>query len=185
MEQQPHLIQPAEYMFVVAPRTELAKFIEEARKLLLLYPEIIELIQTDLNTHAANKKRLRLADKQWEHQNVGGLHEGGMEQDPITDQDLTLGKGRPRMSPELCYFFMVIRGFAGRVKGLDALTLFMESTSVQLVLAEAGIKMPGLSTIIENTNAIRQETRDFILDAQLKMFLHAGRQRRLPATPSW
>ena len=140
MERQDYLIPPTEYMFVVAPRTPLALYLEEARKLLLYYPEILDLIRQDLEAHAVKKKRLRIEDKRWEHQNSGSLHEGQSTHAPITAQDLVLKTGRPRMAPEICYYFLAVRGFAGGVKGLDSRTLFMESTSVQLLLAEAGIK---------------------------------------------
>lgn len=65
----------------------------------------------------------------------------------------------------------MIRGYAGGIKSSDAQTLFLESTSVQLVLSEAGIKMPGLSTIIEETNAVSQATREAIFDAQIRVIL--------------
>lgn len=175
MERQEHLIPPAEYLCVVAPRTPLAQYLEEARKLLFHYPEILELIRADLDEHALEKKRLRVADKQWEHQDAGTLPGEHPRPEPLCEQSLALKTGRPRMEPEICYYFLAVRGFVGGVKGLDARNLFLESTSIQLILAEAGVKMPGLSTIIENTNAVSQNTRDAILDAQLKLFMEEGK----------
>ncbi|CAM2008844.1 transposase [Acanthopleuribacter pedis] len=172
MERQDYLIPPAEYLCVVAPRTPLARYLEEARKLLLHYPGILELIRADLDAHALKKKKLRIADKQWEHQAAGILPGAHAQSEQPSTQSLELKIGRPRMAPEVCYYFLAVRGFAGGVKGLDARNLFMESTSIQLLLAEAGVKMPGLSTIIDNTNAISQATRDAILDAQLKLILN-------------
>jgi hypothetical protein len=171
---QPHLIHPMEYMFVVAPDSDLARFIEEARRLPLREPHILELIDSDLDVHAQEKKRLRLEDRRWEDDQHAYLPSQETQRRPIDGEILALKPGRPRMSAEICYLFLMIRGYTGGIKSFDARNLFLESTSVQLVLAEAGIKMPGLSTIIENTNAISQETREAILDAQLRMILDEG-----------
>lgn len=171
MEHQDYLIPPAEYLFMVAPRTPLCEFLEEARKLVGLFPEILEAIHRDLERYALEKKKLRVADKAWTQQSAPLLPGCSLPNSSQLLSTLTLQKGRPRMDPRIVYLFMMVRGFAGGVKGLDARNLFMESLSVELILREAGIKRPGLSTIIENTNAVSQETRDLILDCQLKMFL--------------
>jgi len=168
-----HLISPKELMWVVPPKSNLSRFIEEARRLLLREPTILERIDHDLDSHAKAKKRLRLADRRWRHQQHACLP--GHDYEPLPDQvDLTLQQGRPRMTAEVCYFFLMLRGYTGGVKDGETQDLFFESTSIQLVLAEAGIMMPRPSTIIDNTNAISQETRNFILDAQLRSILEEG-----------
>jgi len=168
-----HLISPKEFMWVVPPRSNLSRFIEEARRLLQREPSILERIDHDLDSHAKAKKRLRLADRRWKHQQHACLP--GHDPEPLPEErDLTLQQGRPRMTAEICYLFLMLRGYTGGVKDGDTQDLFFESTSLQLVLAEADIKMPRPSTIIDNTNAISQETRTFILDAQLRSILEEG-----------
>ncbi len=173
--EQLHLISPKEFMFVVPPKSNLSRFIEEARRLLQREPRILERIDRDLDVHGLAKKRLRLADRRWRHQQHAFIPGHTPVSQPKPEEtELTLGQGRPRMAAEICYLFLMLRGYTGGVKDETTLDLFFESTSIQLVLAQAGIKMPRPSTIIDNTNAISQETRDFILDAQLSLILDEG-----------
>jgi len=173
--QQPHLISPKGFLFVVPPKSRLSRFLEEARRLLQREPRILERIDRDLDAHGLAKKRLRLADRRWRHQQHAFLPGHAPEPQPEPEETkLTLQKGRPRMAAEVCYLFLMLRGYTGGVKDDAILDLFFESTSIQLVLAEAGINMPRPSTIIDKPNAISQETRDFILDAQLRLILDEG-----------
>lgn len=169
-----HLIPPMEYLFAVAPNTQFARFIEEARRLALREPHILELINSDLDKHALAKKKLRLKDRQWEEDQHEYLVGQDVARSMTDNKEMSLKTGRPRMPSEICYLFLMIRGYVGGIKSLDAKTLFLESRSVQLVLEEAGIQMPGLSTVIENTNAITQGTREAILEAQLRLILEEG-----------
>ena len=132
-------------------------------------PGVLAAIQKDMDHHCLKKKRQRLDDKHWaspDQAMIPGLQENPGEQEKIT---LVLEEGRPRMSARACYIFWMLSTYGGGVKAARTQESLVDSISVQLFLLEEGIKAPGRSTILENTNAIRQETRDMILDAQIAM----------------
>lgn len=67
--------------------------------------------------------------------------------------------------------FLASRGYYGGFKSLGAMTLLQESTTLTVFLANQQLGMPGASTLSELTNAVSNETRDFIHSAQLRQVL--------------
>ena len=51
--------------------------------------------------------------------------------------------------------------------------LLLESKTLEIVLASLNLRLPGLSTILDNINPITIETLEFILDAQISAALGA------------
>ena len=52
-------------LFLPVPDTDFRDFLEEVEKLARFAPEIIDAIEADLDIHAKEKKKLRLADKEF------------------------------------------------------------------------------------------------------------------------
>jgi Transposase DDE domain len=170
---QPYLISPHAYLFVTPPNSELTRFIEQALRLVEYEPQILSLIQQDMERHGLEKKSSRLADRHW-HESQSGRLPGQETVDFTRFKASPLQTGRPRMTPRTCFLFLMLRGYLGGFKTSAARTLFEESTSIRLVLEEEGIPLPGLSTLNENANAISNDTRDFIHRAQLRMIRAQG-----------
>ncbi|MBI4820786.1 MAG: transposase [Deltaproteobacteria bacterium] len=72
----------------------------------------------------------------------------------------------------MAYMFLVGRGYHGGFKSSEAMTLLLESTTLTVLLTNRGAKMPGFSTIHELVNAVSNETRERIYEAQLRTVLH-------------
>lgn len=169
----PYVISPHAYLFVMPPNSELTRFIEQVLRLVAYEPQILSLIQKDLERHGLEKKSRRLADRQWHDSQSGYL----LELEPAEPSELKatrLQTGRPRMTPRACFLFLMLRGYLGGFKTSTSRTLFEESTSIRLVLAEEGVSLPGLSTMNENANVISKETLDFIHRVQLRMIRTEG-----------
>ncbi len=165
-------LQSQNLLFLNTPESELVDFLQEAYNLLCREPEILDKIASDLDTHARKKKLLRLKDKKWELDQIGQLPNLDIGYNEIKADDLRLQGGRSRMSPYLVYVFMMIRGFWSGVKCSEFKLLLFESKTIQLFLVNhnAG-KMPGFSTISENINAVSNETRTLILNAQIRSII--------------
>ena len=52
-------------LFLPVPDTDFSDFLEEVEELARFAPEIIDAIEADLDIHAKEKKKLRLADKEF------------------------------------------------------------------------------------------------------------------------
>jgi len=165
-------IQAEKHLILTAPDTEFGDFLSEVDQLTQREPEILDRIEQDLDKKAKNKKRDRLDDKQWveaQHPTFPGLPR---EQEDLKSEELTLEKGCPRMAPFVVYLFMMIRGYLGGIKSQTAQVFLRESITLYLFLENQGLKMPGLSTILDNINGISNETRQFIFDAQIRMIIN-------------
>ena len=160
---------PATCLFLTVPKSSLAKFLEEARYLIMFRPDILKAIDQDLDQHALTKKESRLKDRQWIYENQATL--------PGLTIDIrkrlskpSLQPGRPRMRAESTFFFWMLCVYGGGgVKSRRTRDLILESKSVELFLQEQNINAYGLSTIHENTNAISQATREMVMDAQIEL----------------
>jgi hypothetical protein len=168
------LISPHPTDWVTPPASAFSFIIQEANQLAQLAPQILQMIEADLNIDALNKKAVRIQDRQARHQQqgflpgtegVGAVSVSNME--PLSD-------GRPRMDARTCFLFLVIRGYLGGIKSHRAKEFITESMSLHLYLAKQGISMPSLSTINENVNKVSQKTRDAILDVQVQLIMRLG-----------
>ena len=163
-------------LFSTVPETELRKVLEKGMELLNREPEILVRIKADQDAEAKKEKKKRLEDKRYVDRMTHWLP--GMEEErevEIDANELMLERGRPRMEPEVVFVFLLLRGYWRSVSTKDAIERMLDSDTLRVYLYQRGIKLPGNSTIIENLNDISNETRNFILDAQLlRMVLEEG-----------
>jgi IS5 family transposase len=165
---------PIPLLLLSAPDSELLAFLQEAQRLVDHEPRIIERIEQDLDRHGKQKKALRLEDERWTAAQSLGLGGVALEAGVQDVEQLRLGLGRPRTSGYVVYMFLVGRGYYGGFKSSEAMTLLQESTTMMVFLANQGRSMPGLSTLHELVNAVSNETRELILDAQIREAISEG-----------
>lgn len=155
-------------LFLPVPDTEFRDFLKQIDELVKFTPEILAAIERDLDKHGKKKKKIRLADKLFVEGLTGELP--GLPADEYFDSDfkVRLGVGRPRMPAYLAYVFLMIRGELGSVTRREDVTFVRESISLYSFLQERGYRMPGTTTILENLNAVSNETRQLIFDSQIR-----------------
>src|SRR5215468_12411526 len=68
----------------------------------------------------------------------------------------------------------MLRGFNGGCKDQQARLLLEESMTLQLWLEHLGLELPPASTLSENLNAVSNQTRSLIHQAQLRYILQGG-----------
>jgi IS5 family transposase len=84
-----------------------------------------------------------------------------------------LQQGRPRTSAYIVLVALLLRGYSGAgFKSADVTSFMLESTTLRVLFANLGLSMPGRSTLTELANAVSNETRLLVLDAQLARALH-------------
>ena len=161
-----------EPLFWVAPDTDMKKVLDQALDLAARNPEILSRIATDQDALGLAKKQLRVADQRWTRAQMLPLP--GLLVEEATAPSMAgveLLEGRPRMPAEGVYVFSVLRGYLGSISDQDARDRLLDSMILHLYLSSRNLLFPGWTTILENLNAISQETRDFILETQLKIIL--------------
>ena len=160
-------------LFLPVPDTKLRSFIEKVDDLVRFAPGILDAVEADLDTHAKKKKKLRLADKEFFASQTASLPGINMETREIPTDELKLNVGRPRMSAYMVYLFMMIRGFmGGTLISKEAKLLLHESMSLYCLFQNRSLKkMPRITTILENVNAISNATRDLIFKKQIEVVL--------------
>jgi len=169
------LLSPIYNMVQALPDSKLADFTRELLHLWIKYPEIQASIVQDLNIYAKQKKLIRLKDKQYEQNKIDSLP--GFDDCklvPDSTNSLTLQVGAPRTPELLIFLFMQLRGFWGSVSDAQAMDNTVESITMNTILENLAAKMPGRSTIIENINAVTNETREIIFECQLADVLDMG-----------
>jgi len=162
---------PVPLLFLSPPDSEFHAFLREADRLVEREPQILVRIEADLDQHGKDKKALRIMDARWEAARNLGLPIVGRAPAAAEPAKLTLGVGRPRTPAYVVYMFLVGRGYYGGFKSSEASTLLLESTTMRVFLANQGMVLPGASTFSELVNAVSNDTRSFILDAQLREVL--------------
>ncbi len=167
---------PIVYNFILpVPDTDFRNFIEESRCLSNKHPEIIARIEEDLDSNARQKKKLRLEDKKFIEDMTLPLPNFTVEEVEQEIESLEIKTGRPRMSGELTYLFIMIRGFLGGSLASKSSRRFLhESMSLYGHFQSLGLKMPAITTILENVNLVSQKTLDLILDEQIKLIFEEG-----------
>lgn len=163
-------------LFLTVSDCPLTQYLKETRRLLAFKPQILAAIEHDLDHYGLKKKAARLADQRWckgqrflPGQDAASEEAGGPEV-----PSMTLNQGRPRMSARTCYFFWMLCNHVGGIKSHDAADRIFDSKNVDAFLHHEGCQRPSLSSVLENTNAISEETRTLILDAQIEMAREEG-----------
>lgn len=158
-------------LFLSPPDSEFLAFLQEADRLLERQPRVLESIEEDFDRHGKVKKALRMQDARWRQARSEGLPTLALQMAPVEPDTLRLETGRPRTSAYVMYMFLVGRGYYGGFKSSEAMTLLQESTTLSVFLANQGVRMPGLSTLNELVNAVSNDTRELIFNAQLAQVL--------------
>jgi len=158
-------------LFLPVPDTDFRAFLNEVEELGRFAPEIVAAIEGDLDAHAREKKRLRLADRKFLEGLTADLPELGIEEDELLSEGLTLDVGRPRMPADVLYVFLMLRGFLGSLSTKQSRRFLHESMSLFGFLQNRGLQMPGVSTILDNLNVVSHETRELIFERQISFVL--------------
>jgi hypothetical protein len=152
--------------------TEFRDYLIECEELINGEPELLEMLGKDLELKAKEEKKGRLEDKRWVERQTGILP--GIEdiKEEILAEDLELQIGRPRMSNYLVFIFIMVRGYLGGIKSQKAKVFISESITLRLLIESHGVKMPGISTILEQINGVSAETMNAIFDVQIRKILN-------------
>jgi hypothetical protein len=159
---------PVSKLFLVVEDTESSRVLKNGLALWNRCPEIQRLLEGDLDAAARRKKKMRLEEKEWQASQTPDLMSGlAAWHNEIEADALQLQEGRPRMDAETVYIFMMMRGLHGSVSDREAVERLLDSVTLRVYLENRGVARPGVTTVVENVNAVSNETREFILDAQL------------------
>ncbi len=158
-------------LFLPVAETAFRDYLSVCEELIGREPEILEMVNSDLNRKAKNEKKNRLEDKEWEKRHTKTFPWAVVDQKEIVAEELELQTGRPRMSAYLVFIFVMVRAYLGGIKSQTAKVFISESITLRLLIEGKGVKMPGFSTILELINTISSETMDAIFDAQIRMVL--------------
>ena len=131
----------------------------------------MEHIDEDLDLHAKKKKLLRLADAQFFAGQTPDLPKLQFQLRELKLDEIELETGRPRTEAYVVYLFLMLRGWAGGCKDQQARLLLEESITLKLWLEHLGLQLPPASTLSENLNAVSNQTRRLIHQAQLRYIL--------------
>ena len=162
-------------LFLLPSDTEMTKFIGEVLNLGEIFPEIYLRIARDQDKLAKSKKDIRFLD--WLHVHGKNSDIPGLHADTAPDARPSappLGKGRPRMSSELVFLFMGLRGYWGSISDRDACERMRDSVTLHVFFKNMEVSLPGATTILENINCVSPETRNFIFKCQLKHIMDEG-----------
>ena len=163
--------QQAQITYLSSPETEFTEYLLEIEQLINFESLILEKIESDLNKHAKIKKHTRILDQEWNRREQLDIFPSEKKESP-SHETLSLEVGRPRMSAFVVFVFLMLRGYLTGFKSRSTQIFLSESQSIAYFLSSHGLKMPGMSTIIENVNAISSSSYSFIFDAQIKMIMN-------------
>jgi hypothetical protein len=165
----PDLVErPRQLVFLAPIDTRLNDFLNEIHQIACLEPSIVERIDEDLDLHAKKKKLLRLADAQFLAGQTPDLPKLQLQLRQLRFDEIELETGRPRTEAYIVYLFLMLRGWAGGCKDQQARLLLEESITLKLWLEHLGLQLPPASTLSENLNAVSNQTRRLIHQAQLR-----------------
>jgi hypothetical protein len=154
--------------------SQLSDFLNEIHQIAYSEPSIVERIDLDLDLHAKKKKLLRLADAQFLAGQTPDLPKLQLQLRELKVDNIDLEIGRPRTEAYLVYLFLMLRGFNGGCKDQHARLLLEESITLRLWLDHLGLELPPASTLSENLNAVSNQSRALIQQAQLRYILGQG-----------
>jgi hypothetical protein len=154
-------------LFIEPVDSDLFCFLEEVHILIQQTPALLEAVEKDLDTHALGKKADRIAEAQWYDKRSLPLR-GILDPPQDPEQPLALKMGRPRTPAYVVLVALFLRGYSGSgFKAADVTSFMLESITLRVFFTNLGLPMPGRSTFTELVNAVRNETRSLVLDAQL------------------
>ena len=170
---QPKIVErlPVGNLILPVPDTDFRDFLDEMEELARFAPEIIEQIERDLDAYAREKKKLRLEDRKFFESRTADLPAMNTRERNVLAEELKLAVGRPRMPGYVAYVFLMIRGFLGSLTTKSARRFLRESMSLYGFLQSRGLRMPAVSTILENVNLVSNATRELIFDKQIAFIL--------------
>jgi len=162
-------------LFLEAVDSDLLQFLQEAHGLLEGCPVLIASAEADLDAHGCCKKALRIADAAWRAERTAPLPGYASEPIVVDPRGLTLAQGRPRTPAYVVLIAVLLRGYFGAgFKSWNATTMMQESKTLHVFFSNLWLKMPERSTLTELVNAISNETRQRLLDAQVARVLGLG-----------
>lgn len=158
-------------LFEQVPNSDFAQFLDETINLLDFAPEILGLIEDDLDQKGKEKKVSRILDSRFILGEMGLLP--GIDyakEDEPTPQTLTLLFGRPRMNAKLVYLLLQVQGYVGSLTSHKNQDFLRESRTFGILLEAHGWPYPSRSTLNENLNKVSIRTQEYILKKQLEFF---------------
>ena len=159
------------------PSTELKDIFLEGLKLLQFDPSILDRIACDIDKAAKEKKMMRLADQAW-YEQLNGTFPGCESLCAAVDFDsakLCLFEGRPRLlDPESVFLLMMCRAHLDSVTSKQAVDRMKDSILIQTYFEALGMKLPSANTVLDNINAVTNETRETIFKSQMRMIMESG-----------
>lgn len=167
----------SEQLLLVPTDTKMAEVLQEATRMQRKYPEILRRIEQDQIADGKKKKLPRVQDRRWEEAQTLPLPMEDLLRDAEVDlraTDLELEVGRPRLPPAVVYIFLCLRGCYGSVCTESSWDRFIDSMTVRYFLAPYRNGFPGRTTVLENLNAVSNETREFILNCHLLAVVGEG-----------
>jgi hypothetical protein len=160
-------------LFLPVPDTDFRDFLLEIDQFAQSEPEIIAAIQGDLDAHAKREKLMRKMDKEFIAAQTKDLPGVAVETKVVSEKDLTLQSGRPRMSAYLVFIFIMIRGFMGSLTTKQSKRFIEESMSLFGFLQDKGYKRPAFNTILDNANVVSLPTYALLFDRQIRFVLNS------------
>lgn len=158
-------------LILPVPDTDFRDFLDEVEQLACFAPEIVEAIEKDLDASGREKKRLRLEDRRFFESRTAELPELQVEEQDAGVPELSLEVGRPRMPAYVVFVSLMLRGFLGSLTTKSARRFLRESMSLYAFFESRGLKMPAVTTIVENVNLVSHATRELIFDRQIALIL--------------
>ena len=162
---------PLSNLILPVPDTDFRDFLDEVEELANFAPEIVEAIEEDLDGNAREKKKLRLEDRRFFEGRTAELPELNIAEQAIVAEELNLAVGRPRMSGYVVYVLLMTRGFLGSLSTKPARRFPRESMSLYGFFESRALRMPAVTTILENVNLVSHRTRELIFDKQIALIL--------------
>lgn len=158
-------------LFLDPVDSDLCAFLEGVHALIQEFQSLVASVDKDLDALGLRKKALRVADAQWCADRTARLP-GMPEPAHDPDKPLVLMEGRPRTPGYVVLVALLLRGYSGAgFKSADVTSAMAESITLRVFFTNLGLQMPGRSTLTELVNAISNETRLSLLDAQLALAL--------------
>lgn len=159
---------PVMPLFLAPVDSDLLAFLVESHALLESCPRLVAAVESDLDRHGLRKKELRVADARWVAEHSLPLPGSGRDQAQDQHKPLELEQGRTRTPGYVVLIALLLRGFFGAgFKAQDVTSMMLESITLRVFFQNLGLKMPGRSTLTELINAVTNETRLLVLDAQV------------------
>jgi len=165
---------PRQLVFLTPLNSQLNDFLNEIHQIACFESSIVERIDEDLDLHAKKKKLLRLADAQFLAGQTPDLPKLQLQLRELKVDNIELETGRPRTEAYIVYLFLMLRGFNGGCKDQQARLLLEESITLRLWLDHLGLELPPASTLSDNLNAVSNQTRGLIEQAQLRYIFQQG-----------